>query len=449
MIKDLTKGSPTKVILLFSLPIILGNIFQQVYSVVDTIIVGRFVSYKALAGVGVTNGMTFLVFGFVLGVTSGLGIRTSQFFGAGDYVSMRRSVATSYIICVIMSILLTVLALITAEPMLDLIGTPSNIYSYARNYIYVTYIGLFSQVAYNIIACILRALGDSKTPLYFLIFSSGLNILFDILFVKQLEWGVEGAAAATVLAQIVSALLCFIYVYWCFPILRLSRKDFKTSWSFIWEHLRIGLPMAFQFSITAIGIIIFFAALNHFPTTYIAGFTTASKILNLGMLVPISLGVAIATYVGQNYGAGNILRMRKGVLATIVMTSLVCVIVCIAMALLARPLTSLFLDDTVTGKIEEIYYASCRYIRIAVLFFPFLYLLFVFRNALQGVGKTFWPLMAGVLELVIRAVASFSLPQIFGYDGIVLVDVLAWVGACIMLFIAYCIQMPKFHRRVF
>ncbi len=449
MIKNLTRGNPAKVILLFSFPIILGNIFQQIYSVVDTIIVGKFVNYQALAGVGITNGMTFLVFGFVIGITSGCGIRISQFFGAGDYAKMRRSIATCYLISIALAIFLTIVALVSIEPMLRMINTPENIYEYAYDYMFFTFLGLFSQIGYNLISSILRALGDSKTPLYFLIFASALNIFLDILFVKDFGWGVPGAAWATILSQFISATLCFMYVHHRYPELRLAKTDFKTSWTFIWEHLRIGLPMALQFSITAAGIIIFFAALNSFPTTYIAGFTSASKIQNLGMLIPISFGVAIATYVGQNYGAGNILRMRRGVLYTIIMTLIVCLAVSLLMILFAHPLTSLFLDGKATGNIEEIFYASCHYLYISAAFFPFLFLIFVFRNALQGVGKTFWPLMAGVLELVIRAVASFTLPGIFGYNGIVMVDVLAWVGASILLFIAYMVQMPKFERNLY
>ncbi len=449
MIKNLTRGNPAKVILLFSFPIILGNIFQQLYSVVDTVIVGKFVNYEALAGVGITNGMTFLVFGFVIGISSGFGIRIAQHFGAGNYDTMRRSVATSYIIGAALTVVLTIVALAATKPMLNLINTPESIYGYAYQYMCITFMGLFSQVAYNLISSILRALGDSKTPLYFLMFCSVLNVFFDILFVKYFGWEVKGAAYATILSQTISATLCFAYVYHRYPQLRLSKSDFKTSWAFIWDHLRIGLPMAFQFSITAAGVIIFFAALNTFPTTYIAGFTAASKIQNLGMLIPISFGVAIATYVGQNFGAGNILRMRRGVLNTSIMTLIVCVGVSLLMVLLARPLTSLFLDENTIGNTEEIFYASCHYLYVSATFFPFLFLIFVFRNALQGVGKTFWPLMAGVSELVIRAVASSTLPKYFGYDGIVVVDVLSWVGACTMLLIAYIVQMPKFERDIY
>lgn len=444
---DLTKGRPASVILLFAFPIILGNIFQQVYSVVDSIIVGRFVNYQALAGVGITNGLTFFIFGFVIGITSGLGIMTAQFFGAKNNQRVRQSLGTGLIICVGMSVVLTIFALASIRPSLRFIGASDEIYEYSYSYLTTIYMGLATQVAYNVVACILRGLGDSKTPLYFLIFSSVLNIGLDFLFVKTFGWGVQGVAWATVVAQLVSAVFCFMYVFSRYPELRLSKEDFRTSWSFIWEHLRVGLPMALQFSITAFGVIVLYSALNNFPTTYIAGFTTASKIQSLGMLVPISLGVAIANYVGQNYGAGNLVRMRVGVNSALVMSIAVCAVVSVTMAYFAAPLTSLFLDSNVSGNISEIYDASTQYLYVSALFFPFLFVLFIYRNALQGVGKTFMPLMAGVVELLIRVVASFILPRFWGYNGVILVDVLAWVGACALLFISYRIQMPNWDRQ--
>lgn len=447
MIHDLTKGRPANVILLFAFPIILGNVFQQVYSVVDSIIVGRYVSYQALAGVGITNGLTFFIFGFVLGVTSGLGIMTAQFFGAKNYTKMRQSLGTGFIICIGLSIILTILAVASINPSLKFMGASDDIYTYSHDYLAIIYYGLITQVAYNMVSCILRALGDSKTPLYFLIFSSVLNILLDYVFVKTFNWGVAGVAWATVVSQLISAIFCFVYVFTRYKELRLTRDDFRTSWSFIWEHLRVGLPMALQFSITAFGVIVLYAALNTFPTTYIAGFTTASKIQSLGMLVPISLGVAIANYVGQNYGAGNLVRMRVGVNSALIMSIGVCVVVSVTMALLATPLTSLFLDPKITGDLSPIYSASTQYLYVSALFFPFLFLLFIYRNALQGVGKTFMPLMAGVTELVIRVIASLLLPKFWGYQGVILVDVLAWVGACLLLFISYRIQMPNWDRQ--
>ena len=443
MVNDLTKGSPAKVIFIYSLPIILGNVFQQVYNLVDTIIVGRFVSYQALAGVGITNGLTFFVLGFISGITSGLGIRTAQLFGAGDMKGLKRSVGTSIIISIVLAAVLTVLSVSLIGPMLHLIGTGDDIFEYSRDYLVILFSGIAAQTAYNLISCILRALGDSRTPLYFLIFSSLLNVVLDITFITRFGMGVKGAAFATAISQAVSAILCFVYAFRRYPELNISGKDFRTSWSFVWEHLRIGIPMALQFSITAVGIIMLQAALNAFPATYIAGFSAANKVQNVGALVAISFGVAIANYVGQNYGAGDIRRVRKGVNATLVMTLSVCVVASALISIFAGPLTSLFLNPDITGDVSDIYYASSSYLYMSAIFFPFLYVLFVFRNALQGVGKTFLPLMAGVLELVIRGVASAILPKTMGYIGITLVDVLAWVGACLWLFVSYMVQMPK------
>ena len=265
MTNDLTRGNPAKVILIYSLPIILGNVFQQVYNLVDTIIVGRFVSYQALAGVGITNGLTFLVMGFVSGITSGLGIRTAQLFGAGDMKGTKRSVGTSIIISVFLAVFLTLAAVFSTEPLLRLIGTGTEIFEYSRNYLIVLFSGIAAQTAYNLIACILRALGDSRTPLHFLIFSSLLNVVLDILLITRFGMGVRGAALATVVAQALSAVLCFIFAFRKYPELKLSADDFRTSWAFVWEHLRIGIPMALQFSITAIGIVMLQAALNAFP----------------------------------------------------------------------------------------------------------------------------------------------------------------------------------------
>lgn len=437
MINDLTKDNPAKVIFIYSLPIILGNVFQQVYNFVDNIIVGRFVSYQALAGVGVTNGMTFLMLGFMMGITSGLGVVTAQHFGAGDMEHVRRSIGTSIIICGVTSAVLTVPAVLLAAPVLKLMGTGPDIFPYASQYVTVLFAGLVTQTAYNLISCILRALGDSRTPLYFLIFSSVANVGFDLLFVCKFGWGVKGAAFGTVLAQFISAVLCFIYAFVRYKEIRLSREDFRTSWKLIWMHLSIGLPMAFQFSITALGIIFLNAALASFPSDYIAGFSAASRTISLGNLVPVSFGVAMANYAGQNFGAGRIDRMRQGVRATIVMSMLVCVVVSSIMLIFPHALTSLFLDPSMQGDAAGIYDAASRYLRVSACLFPFLFMIFIFRNALQGIGKTFWPLMAGVGELLLRGITSFILPKLFGYTGVIYVDCLSWVLACLILSISY------------
>lgn len=436
---DLTKGSCARVITLYSLPIILGNVFQQCYSLVDSIIVGRNVSYQALAGLGASNGLVFFIIGFVLGITSGMGICMAQAFGKGDYDRLRRSLATSVVICMATALLLTLAGAVLCGPALRMMGTPDEVYPYASVYLLVTVLGITATMAYNLIACALRAIGDSRTPLYFLIFSSVVNVALDLLFIVSFGWGVMGAALATVIAQALSAVLSFGYALRQYPFLRLCRADFALQSQEVKEHLRIGMPMALQFSIVSIGLILLQAALNEFPATYIAGFTAANKIQNIGALVAMAFGTAIANFAGQNYGAGNLKRVRQGVRATLAIVMGVCVVSSGALLLWPDAFTSMYVDSEMASlpNVGEIYFSSGRYLFVTAIFFPFLYLIFVYRNALQGIGRTFWPLMAGLLELAIRCVASFTLPKVWGYNGIVMIDMLAWIGAAVMLVVAY------------
>lgn len=436
---DLTKGGYAKVITLYSIPIIIGNVFQQFYSLVDSIIVGRNVNYLALAGLGVSNGLIFFIIGFILGTTSGMGICMAQAFGKGDYALLRRSFATSLVICLVMALALTGLGVIFCGPVLHLMGTPDDVYRYAYGYMLVIVLGIIATMAYNMIACALRAIGDSRTPLYFLIFSSVLNVFLDLLFIVKFGWGVQGAACATVIAQALSAILSFAYAMKKYSMLRLCRSDFSLRLDEVKHHLAIGMPMALQFSIVSIGLILLQAALNEFPSTYIAGFTAANKIQNIGALVSMAFGTAIANFAGQNYGAGNMDRVRRGVSVTLGIVMAVCVVSMVVLLVFPEALTSLYVDSEMAAlpNVGEIYFSSGRYLFVTAIFFPFLYLIFVYRNALQGIGKTFWPLMAGLLELAIRCVASFTLPKWWGYNGIVMIDMLAWIGAAVMLVVAY------------
>lgn len=439
MAKDLTEGSPARVIFIYSLPIILGNIFQQLYNMADTAIIGRFVGYEALAGVGAIGGMSFFALGFVLGTTGGFGIKVAQAFGSGDRDAVRRSTGISLTLSTLIAIALTMTTMALTTPLLHAMGVPEDIFPYARTYIMIIFAGLLPTMAYNIISCILRGIGDSSTPLYFLIFSSVLNIALDLVAVTWLRWGVAGAALATVVAQGVSAILCFAYAFRRYPWLKPLRKDYSLERKAAGEHLSQGLPMALQFSITAIGLILLQAALVKFPSTYVAGFTAANKVQNVGFLVATAFGVAIANFAGQNYGAGNPARVRAGVRATMGMTLTVCLVCSVVMAWFADTFTALFMDaeGMDAASTAEMFRSSRIYLYASAIFFPFLYALLVYRNVLQGIGLTFVPLMAGVLELAIRCVGSFVLPPLFGYYGIISIDPLAWIGACVLLALYY------------
>ena len=433
MTNDMTKGNPTKLILLFSIPLLIGNIFQQFYSMVDTIIVGRFVGVDALAAVGATSSMVFLVNGFATGLSSGFAVLVSQRFGAKDEKGLRKAVASAITLTVISVVVITIVSLLGAMPLLKLMNTPENIIGDAYLYIKIIYAGDVATVAYNLIASILRALGDSKTPLYFLIVSSVLNVILDLVFIINFNMGVAGAAYATIISQGVSAILCLIYTYKRFTILRLKKEDFKVKKRYYHKHLKIGIPMALQFSITAIGIMTVQGALNVFGSTIIASYTAASKALQLVMQPAITFGVTMATYCGQNLGAKEYNRIREGVKACTKISIITSIIAGAVLIFLGKYFVMMFISNP---DAEILKYAQ-QVLDISAIFFIPLGLIFIYRNALQGIGDSFVPMMAGAYELIARAVVAFTLPRYIEFLGICLADPVAWLAAAIPLGITY------------
>lgn len=442
-VKDLTKGSPIKLMLIYALPVLLGNIFQQVYNLADTIIVGQCLGQNALAAVGTTGSLYFLVNGFVVGITSGFTVHVSQRFGAKDYDGMRNSMFNAVLLWVAITIVMTLFAVIFARPTLRLINTPDGIIDDAYTYIVTIYAGILAPMLYNGASCILRAVGDSKTPLYFLIVSAALNIGMDLLFIMVFEMGVFGAALATVIAQFISGMLCIIYMIIKFPILHLRRDDLYLNRQVIAAHLKIGLPMAFQFSITAIGTIILQGAINMFGEVKIAAYTAASKTEQLVTQIAGAAGVTTANFVGQNTGAGQYARIRKGVRQWSFVTIAGAVFAMAVIFFFGRDICGLFIQ----GKDPVTLDASMIYLNTVVVFFIPLFLIFIFRNALQAMGKTFMPLMAGVFELAARTVVSFTLPSVIGFQGVCLAGPIAWVCAMLPLFITYLVYMRIFKKK--
>ena len=433
MTNDMTKGNPVKLILLFSIPLLIGNVFQQFYSMVDTIIVGRFVGVDALAAVGATGSMVFLVNGFATGLTSGFAVLVSQKFGAKDENGLRKAVASAVTLTVISVIVVTLVSLIGAKPLLKLMNTPENIMGDAYTYIKIIYGGVVATVAYNLIASILRALGDSKTPLYFLIVSSVLNVILDVVFIINFKMGVAGAAYATIISQGVSAILCLIYTYKKFIILRLKKEDFNVKRKYYHKHLKIGIPMALQFSITSIGIMTVQAALNVFGSIVIASYTAASKALQLVMQPAITFGVTMATYCGQNLGAKEYGRIKEGVKECTKISIITSIIAGAVLIFLGKYFVMMFISNP---DAEILKYAQ-QVLDISAIFFIPLGLIFIYRNALQGIGDSFVPMMAGVYELVARAIVAFTLPRYLDFMGICLADPVAWFAAVIPLGITY------------
>lgn len=433
MTKDMTTGSPVKLILFFSIPLLIGNIFQQFYSMVDTIIVGKFLGVKALAAVGSTSSMSFLILGFILGLCSGFSVLISQRFGANDNEGLKEAIASSIILSIAMAIIITIISIFTAKPLLRLMNTPKDIINNSYSYIVIIYAGTFAAFFYNMISSILRSIGDSKTPLYFLIVSSILNIVLDLVFIINFKIGVAGAAYATVISQGVAGLLCLVYTAKKYPILKLEKKHFITGTKHFVTHLKIGLPMALQFSITAIGVIILQSAINSFGSNVVAAHTAASKVEQLVMQPSITFGVTMATYCAQNLGAGNIERIKEGVKKCTMINIIIGLISGFILILFGEFFIKMFISNSDNSVIDT---AKLYLTTVSIFFIP-LSLIFIYRNALQGMGYTFIPMMAGFYELLARTVVAFTLPTFIGYLGICIASPVAWLSAAIPLAFDY------------
>ena len=433
MTKDMTSGNPIKLILLFSIPLLIGNIFQQLYSMVDTIIVGRFLGVQSLAAVGSTGSMSFLIIGFISGLSSGFSVLISQRFGANDYEGLKEAVAGSIVLSIIMAIIITLISVFTAKPLLHLMNSPSDIIDNAYSYIVIIYAGSSATFFYNMVSSILRSLGDSKTPLYFLIIASILNIVLDLVFIINFKMGVAGAAYATIFSQGVSGFLCLIYPSKKFPILKLNKNHFRSCTKYFKEHLRIGIPMALQFSIIAVGTMILQGAINSFGSSVVAAHAAASKVEQLVMQPSITFGLTMATYCAQNLGAGNIERIREGVKKCTIINISIGIISGIILTLFGEFFISVF----VSNADKEVLDTAKLYLTTISLFLIPLSLIFVYRNALQGMGYTFIPMMVGAYELVARTIIAFTLPVFIGYLGICIANPIAWFSAAIPLVFNY------------
>ena len=444
---DMTEGNPFKLIFFFSIPVLLGNLFQNFYSMADSIIVGRLLGTNALAAVGNTGPMTFLILCFISGITSGFAVITAQAFGSKNKEELKRSIAMNIMLNVGFGLIFTILALATNRLLLELINTPEEIINDSKLYLDIIYGGLFATILYNATSCILRAVGNSKTPLYFLILSSVLNVILDIILIKYTNLGVAAAALATVISQLISGILSIILILKKYPDLHVKKQHFSWCTSFASRHLKIGAPMAFQFSITAIGVIVLQGALNVFGPNVIAAYTAAGKVEQLIAVAAGSFGVVMANYAGQNYGAKRIDRIRSGTNAGTILTLGFSVISMLIAFIFPEQLTSLFVDSTSSSYSDVINYSK-EYLFLTAIFYPPLFLIFIYRNVLQSIGKTFMPLMGGFFELIARSVCAFTLPLFWGYAGICLAGPVAWLSAAIPLLISYIVIIRKLQKEM-
>lgn len=435
MRKDMMIGNPMKIILLFSIPVLLGNLFQQFYNMVDTMIVGQYLGEDALAAVGSTGCIMFLVLGFANGIAQGFGVMVSHAFGAKDFKRLQHYVALSLMLTAIVSAVLSVITVIGSRQLLLWLNTPENIVGLADSYIRVIFGGILCTMAYNVASGILRGIGDSKTPLYFLIFSSALNIVLDIFLIVVVKMGTAGAAYATVISQGVAAVLCFIVMFRKHDILRTSREDYFWDNQGILRMLSIGIPMALNYSITAIGTMILQSAVNVFGSSTVAAFTAASKVSSIATQTFPTLGIAMATYCGQNLGAGKYKRiyqgMRQAFYLCFVAAAIAALICCCAGPFMLKWFISNPSTETMSAAMQYLYAISGFMIPLGWIF--------IYRNGLQGLDHGFIPMLSGVVELVSRFAVIAVAAKPCGYLGVCFADPAAWLVTGIMLLIAYLV----------
>ena len=431
--KEMTSGEPLPLILNFTLPLLLGNLLQQTYSLVDAAIVGKYLGIDSLASVGASSSVIFLILGFCGGCGAGFGIPIAQKFGARDYVSMRRLVATSLKLSIFISLSVAIVTSLTTGTILHAMKTPSSIFQGAYDYLLVTFIGVPCAFLYNMLSSIIRALGDSKTPFWFLLFSTIMNILLDLFCIIVLDWGVRGAAIATLISQGVSAVLCYFYMNKKFDVLKMDADDMKFRPELAKLMLSIGVPMGLQFSITAIGSIMLQSSNNALGTACVAAFTAAARIKMFCICAIDSLGMAMATYSGQNYGAGRPDRIWQGIKASFILLAIYIAVVAVLIWSFVDKVALLFIDPSEFEIISK----TSLYMYISVMFFPLLGLLSVLRNSIQGAGYTHLAMFSGVSEMIARGLVSVVAVPIWGYTAVCYGDPVAWLFACLFLVPAF------------
>lgn len=431
--REMTKGKSLPLLLKFTVPLLLGNLLQQTYSLIDAAIVGQFLGIHALASIGASTSVVFLIFGFCNGCCNGFAIPVAQKFGARDYDALRRYVYVSLKISIVISLFLAILTSWLCADILKLMKTPEVIFENAYWYLFIAFVGIPFTFFYNLLAAIMRALGDSNTPFGFLLFSTVLNILLDLFAILVLGWGVPGAAMATLVSQVVSALACYWYLMHRFDILRAQSDEKRYDGRIARTLLEIGVPMGLQFSITAIGSMMLQSANNALGTACVAAFTAAIRIKMFFLCVYESVGISIATYVGQNYGAGKLQRIMDGVKTAFMMMMVYSLFVGVLLWFTTEQMVMLFVDASEAEVIEK----ATLFMHVAAVLFPLLGTLCLFRSAIQGMGYTKLAMISGVTEMFARTGVSIWAVPLWGFTAVAFGDSVAW-------FAADCFLVPTF-----
>lgn len=431
--REMTEGKSLPLLLKFTVPLLLGNLLQQTYSLIDAAIVGQFLGIHALASIGASTSVVFLIFGFCNGCCNGFAIPVAQKFGARDYDALRRYVYVSLKISIVISLFLAILTSWLCADILKLMKTPEVIFENAYWYLFIAFVGIPFTFFYNLLAAIMRALGDSNTPFWFLLFSTVLNILLDFFAILVLGWGVPGAAIATLVSQVVSVLACYWYLMHRFDILRAQSDEKRYDGRIARTLLEIGVPMGLQFSITAIGSMMLQSANNALGTACVAAFTAAIRIKMFFLCVYESVGISIATYVGQNYGAGKLQRIMDGVKTAFMMMMVYSLFVGVLLWFTTEQMVMLFVDASEAEVIEK----ATLFMHVAAVLFPLLGTLCLFRSAIQGMGYTKLAMISGVTEMFARTGVSIWAVPLWGFTAVAFGDSVAW-------FAADCFLVPTF-----
>lgn len=443
-VRDMTKGNPGRLILVFAVPLMIGNVFQQLYTMVDTVVVGQVAGVQALAALGAVEWIMWMVLGVSSGITQGFAILMAQDYGARKWKQLKKTVAHSYILTTITAVLLFLTSQIFAHWILSFLNTPDNIIEMSLLYLRIVFCGIPVVAAYNVFAGVLRSLGNSRTPLVAMVIAAGINIILDLIFVAGFHMGVAGAALATVIAQCFSALYCFIIVR-KIEIVHITKDDFRAVPGLNRKLLSLGTPILFQDVIISLGGLAVQFVVNGYGFLFVAGFTATNKLYGILEMAAISYGYAIVTYVGQNLGAGQISRIKKGVHVSGFLAFLTSAFISVMMFIFGKHILRMFISGD-PAQTEQVLGIAWHYLSIMASVLCILYFLYVYRSALQGLGDTMIPMLSGVVEFFIRVGVALLLPKIMGQNGIFYAEITAWTGAAVLLAVSYYIRIRKFRE---
>ena len=443
-VKDMTGGRPLALIVTFALPLMAGNIFQQLYTVVDTMVVGKALGVNALAALGATDWLYWLILGMIQGITQGFGIQMAREFGAKKLEKLRQVTGSSAVLSLLSGIVLLILGQLSAGPLLRLLNTPAEIMDWSLLYLRIMFLGIPIVMAYNLLATVLRSLGDGKTPLNAMIVAAITNIALDLLFVLVFHWGIAGAATASLIAQGVSGFYCLLKIRQI-GFMKLSRNHFTLEPVLARQLMGLGAPMAFQNGIIAVGGMIITAVVNGYSVAFIGGFTASNKLYGILEIAATSYGYAMITYAGQNLGAGKIARIRQGTRCAVTVAIATSLVIASVMLIFGRQIVGAFISGT-PEEVAEATEVGFRYLSFMSTCLPVLYILHVVRSAVQGMGDTLLPMVSGIGEFIMRTGGVLVLPMLMGENGIFLAEVLAWAGADMVLIPSYFLTLRKISK---